>query len=311
MLFRGREMRRMPRTMGERLRHRAQIWLRSERALGLTSVRHVRRKSLGADGTKAQTATTATKPAPGISPRPVVSRPAPIAAKAPPVVMGVNTHPSANALFRTPFDSTALQTPQKVAQLAAMDVSEVSVCTKCALCKTRTKTVFGEGDPNAKIFFIGEGPGETEDLTGRPFVGKAGQLLDKMIQAMGLQREQVFIANIVKCRPPGNRVPEPAEVQSCTAYLERQLEIVRPSVIVTLGLPATRYMLQSTASMGSMRGRFHSWRGIQVMPTYHPAYVLRSYTKQTREAVWSDLQQVMTFLNLKLPFVARKSKEPT
>jgi uracil-DNA glycosylase len=216
---------------------------------------------------------------------------------------------SASALFQTPFTAPVLSTTEKTTRLAAMNASEVSVCTKCVLCKTRTQTVFGEGDPDAKIFFIGEGPGENEDLSGRPFVGKAGQLLDKMIAAMGLRRDQVFIANIVKCRPPGNRVPEPAEVESCTPYLERQLEIVRPRAIVTLGLPATRYMVQSTASMGSMRGRFHSWRGIQLMPTYHPAYVLRSYTKQTREAVWSDLQQVMALL--KLPGASRKSKEAT
>ena len=188
-----------------------------------------------------------------------------------------------------------------------MDEAEVRGCTRCALCKTRTQTVFGEGDPDAKIFFIGEGPGETEDLTGRPFVGKAGQLLDKMIGAMGLRREQVFIANIVKCRPPGNRVPELEEVTSCTPYLERQLEIVRPKVIVTLGLPATRYMLQSSALMGSMRGRFHSWRGIKLMPTYHPSYVLRVYTEQTRAAVWGDLKQVMEFLAL--PARAHKSRE--
>jgi len=206
-----------------------------------------------------------------------------------------------------PLDLPELSDGEKRRQLTAMDEAEVRGCTKCDLCKTRTRTVFGEGDPGAKIFFIGEGPGETEDLTGRPFVGKAGQLLDKMIAAMGLGREQVFIANIVKCRPPGNRVPAPEEVTSCTPYLERQLAIVRPKVIVTLGLPATRYMLQSSATMGSMRGRFHSWRGIKVMPTYHPSYVLRVYTEQTRAAVWSDLQQVMALLSL--PGPARKTAE--
>jgi uracil-DNA glycosylase len=198
-----------------------------------------------------------------------------------------------------------LSTGQKLAQLEAMDEAEVRGCIRCELCKTRTQTVFGEGSPEARIFFIGEGPGETEDLTGRPFVGKAGQLLDKMIAAMGLRREQVYIANIVKCRPPGNRAPAPEEVTSCTPYLERQLQIVRPEVIVTLGLPATRYMLQNNESMGRMRGQFHLWRGIKLMPTYHPAYVLRQYTEQTRAAVWSDLKQVMALLDLRGP--ARKS----
>ena len=125
-------------------------------------------------------------------------------------------------------------------------------CKLCRLSQTRTRSVFGEGDVDASIFFIGEGPGENEDLTGRPFVGKAGQLLDKMIGAMGLRREQVFIANIVKCRPPGNRQPAPDEVATCTPYLERQLEIIRPRMIVTLGLPAAKYMLQSNSTMGKL-----------------------------------------------------------
>ena len=179
-----------------------------------------------------------------------------------------------------------------------MDENEVRVCPKCRLCETRTKTVFGEGDVDAKIFFLGEGPGENEDLSGRPFVGKAGQLLDKMIVAMGLSREQVFIANIVKCRPPNNRVPAPDEVAACATYLVRQLEIIRPRVIVTLGLPATKHMLQVNSTMGKLRGQWQSWRGIKLMPTFHPAYILRSYTEQTRAAVWSDLKMVMTELGL-------------
>jgi uracil-DNA glycosylase family 4 len=154
--------------------------------------------------------------------------------------------------------------------------------------------VFGEGDVDAKIFFVGEGPGENEDLTGRPFVGRAGQLLDKMIGAMGISRSQVFIANIVKCRPPNNRVPAPDEVETCTPYLTRQLEIIRPKVIVTLGLPAVKYMLgDPKLTMGKTRGTWQSWRGIKLMPTYHPSYVLRAYTEANRMAVWSDLQMVM------------------
>jgi DNA polymerase len=182
--------------------------------------------------------------------------------------------------------------------LQTMDRDEVSVCTKCTLCQSRMHTVFGEGDSEAPLLFIGEGPGETEDQTGRPFVGRAGQLLDKMIAAMGLRREQVYIANVVKCRPPGNRQPAPEEVTACTPYLVRQIEIIQPRAIVTLGLPATRYMLQSTRSMGQMRGTWYAWNGIPVMPTYHPAYILRSYNEQTRAAVWSDLRQVMAKLGL-------------
>lgn len=205
-------------------------------------------------------------------------------------------------LTDAPFTAAPLSTEHKRQRLAAMESAEVRTCIKCRLCQTRTQTVFGEGDVDARLFFIGEGPGETEDQTGRPFVGRAGQLLDKMIAAMGLQREQVFIANIVKCRPPANRVPAPDEVATCTPYLERQLEIVRPQVIVTLGRPATSYMLNDPKlTMNKSRGRWFAWRGIPLMPTFHPSYVLRTYTPETRKAVWSDLQQVMNAVGLVAP----------
>lgn len=191
-----------------------------------------------------------------------------------------------------------LPVDQRITHLAVMNEKEVAGCVKCKLSSTRTQTVFGEGSPEAKLFFIGEGPGEMEDQTGRPFVGRAGQLLTKMITAMGLSREQVFIANIVKCRPPGNRTPAPDEVEACTPYLVRQLQTIRPHVIVTLGLPATQYMLQTDQSMRLLRGIWHQWRGIKLMPTYHPSYVLRSYTPEVRGAVWGDLQKVMKELGL-------------
>ena len=175
----------------------------------------------------------------------------------------------------------------------------VSACTACKLCEGRRQTVFGIGNERAHWMIVGEAPGEQEDRRGEPFVGKAGQLLDKMILAMGLKREQVYIANIVKCRPPGNRAPAPEETEACTPYLVEQIGTVRPRVIVTLGLPAARFMLQSNEAMGRLRGNWRAWRGIKLMPTYHPAYVLRSYTPETRAAVWSDLQQVMNELGLK------------
>jgi DNA polymerase len=199
------------------------------------------------------------------------------------------------------FSGPALSPEEKKSRLIAINENEVRGCTKCRLCEQRTHTVFGEGDVDAKIFFIGEGPGETEDQKGRPFVGRAGELLNKMIAGMGLRREQVYIANIVKCRPPGNRVPAPDEVATCTPYLERQLEIIRPSAIVTLGLPATQYMLQTKTSMGRLRGQWHNWRGIKLMPTYHPAYVLRNPSYETRAAVWSDLKQVLSELGMPIP----------
>lgn len=200
-----------------------------------------------------------------------------------------------------PFLAPVLSRQEKIERLSAMNLKEVSVCRKCRLCETRTNTVFGEGDPDAKILFIGEGPGENEDLQGRPFVGRAGDLLNKMIAGMGLKREQVYIANIVKCRPPGNRVPAPDEVETCTPYLVRQLEIIRPQVIVTLGLPSSKYMLQSKLSMGKLRGQWHDWRGIKLMPTYHPAFLLRAYTEENRAAVWSDLKKVMVEVGLPIP----------
>jgi DNA polymerase len=230
------------------------------------------------------------------------SCPKPALSRAATSLFASQEQPDASEIFSAPTASLppALPRDQRQALLKTMDREEVSVCTKCALCQSRTHTVFGEGDCEAQLLFIGEGPGETEDQTGRPFVGRAGQLLDKMIAAMGLRREQVFICNIVKCRPPGNRVPAPEEVAACTPYLVRQIEIIQPRVIVTLGLPATRYLLQVARSMGQMRGNWHAWNGIPVMPTYHPAYILRSYNEQTRAAVWSDLRQVMTKLGLTL-----------
>jgi DNA polymerase len=202
---------------------------------------------------------------------------------------------------RAPFSDPPLARTDRVIRLDQLDRDQVRSCQKCRLGQTRTQTVFGVGDPEAGIFFIGEGPGENEDLRGEPFVGRAGELLTKMIRAMGLAREKVYIANIVKCRPPNNRAPMPDETAACTPYLEQQLELIRPRVIVTLGLPATQYMLQTREPMSRLRGRWHAWRGIDLMPTYHPAYVLRQYTHETRQAVWSDLQLVMQRIGLKMP----------
>jgi uracil-DNA glycosylase family 4 len=221
------------------------------------------------------------------------------------------TAPSASARSSEPeisppesfneISSDVLSCEQKLSLLQSMDEKEVKPCQRCRLCESRKQTVFGEGDADARIFFIGEGPGENEDLQGRPFVGRAGELLNKMIVAMGLRRQDVFIANIVKCRPPANRVPAPDEVAACTPYLVRQLEIIRPKVIVTLGLPASKYMLDSKLSMGKMRGQWYEWRGIKLMPTFHPAYLLRAYTPENRALVWSDLQKVMAEVGLPAP----------
>jgi len=164
-------------------------------------------------------------------------------------------------------------------------------CTSCRLCAGRTHVVFGAGDPDAALMFVGEGPGADEDRLGEPFVGRAGQLLNAMIRAMGLRREDVYIANIVKCRPPGNRDPEPDEAAACLPYLVRQVDLVDPRVIVTLGRVAARFMLGTTAPISSYRGRWQRWRDRDVMPTFHPAYLLRS--PSGKPTAWADLKAVM------------------
>lgn len=171
-------------------------------------------------------------------------------------------------------------------------------CTRCPLAYAGRHTiVFGEGDPAARLLFVGEGPGADEDASGRPFIGKAGQLLNNMISAMGLTRESVYIANIVKCRPPNNRVPEPVEANTCSQFLLQQIDIVQPAVIVALGSTAASYLLGVRQSLASLRGRFHSCRGAKLAVTFHPAFLLRD-PRQKGEA-WKDLQMVMAELGLK------------
>ena len=194
------------------------------------------------------------------------------------------------------------------AALVALDTDEVRNCQRCALCKGRTNTVLGEGDCDADLVFVGEAPGHDEDISGRPFVGRAGELLTRMISAMGLSRQDIYICNLVKCRPPNNRAPGPDEIQACWDYLIRQLQILRPKVIVTLGNPATQNLLDTRTGITKLRGQWQELpdigdglEGIAVMPTFHPAYVLRQYTPDVRGKVWSDLQQVMELLGLQGP----------
>ena len=187
---------------------------------------------------------------------------------------------------------------QRPAALAAVR-DLIGECQRCQLAQGRNKIVFADGDANAQIMFVGEGPGADEDAQGLPFVGRAGQLLNNMIAAMGLKREQVYIANIVKCRPPQNRKPEPGEANTCMPFLERQIEIVRPRVLVALGATAATYLLGMRGSITSMRGRIHDYRGIQTVVTYHPAFLLRDPT-QKKEA-WKDLQMAMSALGMKAP----------
>lgn len=176
---------------------------------------------------------------------------------------------------------------------------DIGDCTRCALHKGRNKIVFADGDPHARLMFVGEGPGADEDAQGLPFVGRAGQLLNNMITAMGLRREQVYIANVVKCRPPQNRTPEPEEANTCSPFLFRQIEVVRPEVIVALGATAATYLLGQRQPLAGLRGRVHSFRGTKLIVTYHPAFLLRD-PRQKKEA-WADLQIAMRELGLKPP----------
>ena len=193
--------------------------------------------------------------------------------------------------------------------LAIIDEKEVQGCQKCGLAATRTKTVFGVGSPAARIVFVGEGPGHDEDVSGIPFVGKAGDLLTDMIEkGMGLKREDVYICNVVKCRPPGNRTPATSEVAACKDYLLRQIEIIRPQAIIALGASAAQTLLGKPDSIGRLRSRWHDFytsgsaligEPIPLMPTYHPAYLLRDPTEKKK--AWADLKMVMAKLGIPVP----------
>jgi uracil-DNA glycosylase family 4 len=202
------------------------------------------------------------------------------------------------------FISTILPAAERPAAMDAIR-KEIGDCTRCPLAfQGRHKIVFADGDPNARLMFVGEGPGADEDAQGLPFVGRAGQLLNNMINAMGLQREQVYIANVVKCRPPQNRTPEPEEANTCMQFLWQQIDVVKPEVLVALGLTAATYLLGRKASLSSLRGRIHDLRGSKLIVTYHPAYLLRD-PSQKKEA-WKDLQMAMAELGLTMSSGAAK-----
>jgi len=171
---------------------------------------------------------------------------------------------------------------------------EIGDCRRCRLCEKRTQIVFGVGSPQARLMFVGEGPGADEDVQGEPFVGRAGQLLTKIIESMGLRRQDVYIANVVKCRPPENRTPLPDEVATCSPFLFRQILAIRPRVIVCLGTPAAQAILGTRETITRLRGAFREIEGFKVMPTFHPAYLLRN--PAAKREVWEDMKQVLAFL---------------
>jgi uracil-DNA glycosylase len=223
-------------------------------------------------------------------PRPKSKTAPPVSAAPPPGTVPV-VAPSGSSLF---------ETIEKVQNDSLLKIREdLGDCTRCKLHKKRNKLVFGDGSAQAQLVFVGEGPGADEDAQGLPFVGRAGKLLTQMIEAMGLQRKDVYICNVVKCRPPENRTPEPDEVSTCSPYLLRQIDAIDPKVIVCLGAVAAKTMLQTTRGISQFRGEWQEWRGRKLLATYHPAYLLRN--PPAKADVWKDLQKVMAELGLQLP----------
>lgn len=199
-----------------------------------------------------------------------------------------------------PSGPSLFEAVEKVQDDSLLKIREdLGDCTRCKLHKGRNKLVFGDGSPKAQLVFVGEGPGADEDAQGLPFVGRAGKLLTQMIEAMGLQRKDVYICNVVKCRPPENRTPEPDEVKTCSPYLLRQIDVINPKVIVCLGAVAAKTLLETTRGISQYRGEWQEWRGRKLLATYHPAYLLRN--PPAKADVWKDLQKVMAELGLQLP----------
>ena len=223
----------------------------------------------------------------------------PVQAVSQPNFFGEEPAIPARKSFPAPPPALDIVPPAERAAALQLIREDIGDCTRCALHKGRNKIVFADGSPMARLMFVGEGPGADEDAQGLPFVGRAGQLLNNMIAAMGLKREEVYIANVVKCRPPGNRTPEPDEANTCSPFLFRQIDVVRPQVLVALGATAATYLLGQRQPLAGLRGRIHVVRGCQLIVTYHPAFLLRD-PRQKKEA-WADLQIAMRELGLKPP----------
>jgi len=187
-------------------------------------------------------------------------------------------------LFPIPSDAAPAKTLREIRE-------EIGDCGRCKLCSTRKNIVFGTGNPNATLMFVGEAPGADEDIQGEPFVGRAGQLLTKMIQAMGFSRGEVYIANIIKCRPPENRNPQPDEIAACSPFLLKQIETIRPKVICALGTFSAQTLLETQQKISALRGKFHDYHGVKLLPTFHPAYLLRNPNE--KKTVWEDLKKIM------------------
>ncbi len=282
-------------------------WLRSDARLGIAHLSIPVPEVEAATATRSRGATRGPSEPPAVGPRPGTARSAAAAPSPRP-----SFQCSAEVTQETDLPAlcdTALRDDAARAALDQLDRDHVRGCTRCSLFQGRQQTVFGVGHVRAELMFVGEGPGADEDRMGQPFVGAAGQLLTRMIAAMSLTREQVYICNVVKCRPPANRTPSEDEMRACAPYLWRQIALVRPHVIVALGRPAAQTLLATTAPISSLRGQFHDFpplalRGLglppaKLMPTFHPAYLLRSPGEKAKS--WDDLKQVMQFLGIAIP----------
>ena len=226
-----------------------------------------------------------------------------------PVAMaGATPVVAATSVISTPLLETCASKDQSREPLEKIR-TDLGECQRCKLGKTRKNLVFGVGNPHARLVFVGEGPGADEDIKGEPFVGAAGQVLNRIIAAMGLKREDVYICNVVKCRPPGNRDPEQDEIAACSSFLLRQLQSIKPEVVVALGKFAAQTLLETKEPISRLRGKFRDFHGIPFMPTYHPSYLLRRQGEGSMDAfwdVWDDMVQVLRLLKLPVPEKSRK-----
>jgi uracil-DNA glycosylase family 4 len=232
-------------------------------------------------------ASAAPEAAPPVAAAPDPVRQAPVPAAAPSAPPAAPAPPGGELFTLAAADSAdAADSLERLREIR----EEIGDCKRCKLHAGRTQIVFGVGNPRARLMFVGEGPGAEEDARGEPFVGRAGKKLDEMIRSIGLERDEVYIANVVKCRPPENRTPEPDEVGTCARFLFAQIEAIRPRVLVALGAPAAKTLLGTRTGITQLRGNWGVFRGIPVMPTFHPAYLLRVYTPENRRKVWEDLK---------------------
>jgi DNA polymerase len=257
-------------------------------SLQRAGVTHLPKRRARAKTTEAEVAAPTPSPA---AARKQVAATASSVVTSPPVAVAPASAVVSGTILTGPFTAAPLPANKRLAALSIIQ-QEVAGCQRCGdLASTRTQTVFGVGNLNTRLCFVGEAPGADEDAQGIPFVGRAGQLLTKIIEACTLTRDEVYILNVLKCRPPGNRTPEPEEIAHCRGYLDRQLEIIRPEYICCLGAVAARTVLDSTLSIGQLRGKFHLYRGIPVLCTYHPSYLLRN--PPAKRDVWEDMKLLM------------------